>query len=62
MKKTKCCEYDLGTIFTTLHFLVTYKEAQKALVLHYTMVERLARDKHSFSLGSFVIYEENKVL
>jgi hypothetical protein len=51
----KFCEYDPRTIFTTLLLLVTYKEAQKALVLHYTMVERLAGDKHSCLLYPFVI-------
>jgi hypothetical protein len=62
MRKMKCCKIYPGTTFTTLHFLVTYKEAQEAGVLHYNRVERLAGDKHSWSLDSFVIYEENEVL
>jgi hypothetical protein len=31
-------------------------------VLHYTKLERLARDKHSGLLGQPVSYEENEVL
>jgi hypothetical protein len=29
-------------------------------MLHYTKVERLARDKHSSLLGPFINYEENE--
>jgi hypothetical protein len=36
--------------------------AQYAGVLHYTILERLARDKHSSLLGPFVSMEENEVL
>ena len=31
-------------------------------MLHYTRLERLARDKHSSLLGPFVSYEEKVVL
>jgi hypothetical protein len=46
------------------HFIlfVTYELAQKARVLHYNKLERLANDKHFFSKGPFVSYEENGVL
>ncbi len=43
-------------------FFVTYHWAQKARVLHYTRLERLARGKHSSLLDPFVSYEENEVL
>jgi hypothetical protein len=32
------------------------------LVLHFTGLERLARDKHSSLLDPFISYEENEVL
>ncbi len=31
-------------------------------VLHYSRLERLARDKQSSLLGQFISYEENKVI
>jgi hypothetical protein len=34
-----------GTIFTTHQFFVTYEWAEKGRVLHYTRLERPARDK-----------------
>jgi hypothetical protein len=40
-----------GTIFTKLHFFITYKLSGKAGVLHYTGLEKLARDKQSSLLG-----------
>jgi hypothetical protein len=43
-------------------FSVTYEWVQGARVLHYTRLERLARDKHSDLLGTFISYEENEVL
>jgi hypothetical protein len=43
-------------------FSASNKWAQLAIVLHYTWLKRLARDKHSSLLGPFVIYKENKVL
>ncbi len=51
-----------GTISTTLLFFATYEWAQKVRVLHYTVLERLARDNHSSLLDPFVICKENKVL
>jgi hypothetical protein len=54
MKEMQCCEY--GPTF------VTYEWAQKARVLQYTRLERLARDKHSILLGPFIGYIENVVL
>jgi hypothetical protein len=43
-------------------FFITYDCASGAIVLHYTRLERLARDEHSSLLCRFVTYEENKVL
>jgi hypothetical protein len=42
-------------------FLVANKSAQWARFLHYTRLERLARDKHSSIVGWLVCYEENEV-
>jgi hypothetical protein len=39
-----------------------FKMHPKNLVLHYTMLERLARGKQSSLLGPFFRYEENEVL
>jgi len=39
---------------------LTYKWAQKARVLHCTMLERITMDKHSGLFCLFIIYEENK--
>ncbi len=36
-----------GSVFTTLHFYLTYKGDQQARVLHYTGLVRFARNKHS---------------
>ncbi len=46
---------------SNLIFFMTYKWTQYAGVLHYSRVERLARDKHSNLLAPFVNYEENEV-
>ncbi len=43
-------------------FFLTDKWAYEARVLYYTMVEKLANDKHSSLLVQFVGYEENEVL
>ncbi len=45
-----------------LFFFVTYERAQKARVLHYAGLERLAIDKHSSLLGQFESYDDNKGL
>ncbi len=42
-------------------FFVTYKLA-KRLVLQYTRLEMIARDKNSSLLGPFASFEENEVL
>jgi hypothetical protein len=36
-----------------------YEWAQSARVLHYSRLERLAREKHLSLLGPFVSYKEN---
>jgi hypothetical protein len=46
----------------SLFFFITCKWAQSARVLHYTRLEKLARDKHSSLVDPFVSNEENKVL
>ncbi len=43
-------------------FSVSYKCAHSAIMLHYTRLKRLVRDKHSSLLGPFITYEENKFL
>jgi hypothetical protein len=40
-------------------FFGTYRWVQKAAVLHYTRLERLAGDKHISKLSPFLSYEEN---
>jgi hypothetical protein len=54
--------YNSGTGFTTIYFIVTYEWAHRVRVLHYTRLERLARDKHSSYLGLFVSCIANEVL
>jgi hypothetical protein len=58
----KCCEYDLGTVFKTLHFLLKLMNGSNMPVLHYTRLKKLFSDKHSSLLGTFVSKEENEVL
>ncbi len=36
--------------------ILTYKWAQYARVLHYTMIKKLSGDKHASLLGAFVGY------
>ncbi len=43
-------------------FFVTQEYFQQARVLDYTRTEKLAGDKHSNLLGTFLSYRENKVL
>jgi hypothetical protein len=43
-------------------FFVTYEWAQKAIVLYYTKLEKLASDKHSSLLGQFICFKENDAL
>jgi hypothetical protein len=43
-------------------FYATFQWAQKGRPLHYTRLERLARDQHSILLDPFVSYKENEVL
>ncbi len=49
----------LGAYSQHFVFFVTNHWTQKARVLHYTSLERLARDKHSNLLNPFISYEEN---
>jgi hypothetical protein len=44
------------------NFFITYKWVHKGILLHYTKVERLARNEHSSLLGTFVSVEKNEVL
>ncbi len=43
------------------HFIL-FVTQEWARLLHYTMLERLATEKHSGLLGPFLSYEENEVL
>jgi hypothetical protein len=61
-QETRFIIYSTGPYSENFIFFVTYDWAQQALVLHYTGLERLARDKHFKLLGPFVSYEENEVL
>ncbi len=47
-------------MFTTFHFLLTHEWAQKAMALHNTRLEKIARDKHFSFLGPFVSYKGNE--
>ncbi len=53
---------DLRLFPQHLSFLVTYEWAQYARVFDHSVLERLAKDKPSTLKGSFLSYEENKVL
>ncbi len=50
-----------GAVFTTLHFILNLQMGPISNVLHHTMLERFAEDKHPSLTGSFVSFEENKV-
>jgi hypothetical protein len=48
--------------FITLHFFVTYKWDQSAILLDdYTRPERLSSDKNSNLLDPFISYDDNKM-
>jgi hypothetical protein len=51
-----------GAVFTRPHFFFTYEWSQRAGVLHYTVLNRLSRGKHSSLFGEFDSYAENEVL
>ncbi len=55
------CKYKTrsGALFTTLFFHQNLRMVTKTKVLRYTRLERLAKDKHSSLLVSFVSFEEN---
>jgi hypothetical protein len=57
----KYCEYGNWSVFTILFFLLIYKWAQKAGLLHYTRLERFTRDNSLAFLAPFLSYEENGV-
>jgi hypothetical protein len=44
----------LGAYSQHFNIFMTYKSAQKARVLYYRILEKLARDKHSSLLDPFV--------
>ncbi len=54
MKKMKCCEILSLGLYLQHIFLLTYVLTQRAKVLHYTSIERLARVNHCGLLGSFL--------
>ncbi len=49
----------MGTYSKHFIFFMTHERAQYARVLHYSRLERLARDEHSSLLCSFTSYKEN---
>ncbi len=51
-----------GLYSQNLIFSVCCEWAQYIWVLYQNKLERLARDKHTSLLGSFLSYEENEVL
>ncbi len=53
--------YDPWDCIHSASFSVTCEWSQKARVLHYARLERLARDKHSTLLGPLISFEEIKV-
>ncbi len=53
---------DQGPYSQHFNLYVTYEWAQQARKLHYTRLERVARDRYSRFLGPFVSYEEKNVL
>ncbi len=44
-------------IFITFYFYVTYEWTKYTVVLHYTMAERLARDKYYDIVGPIGSYK-----
>ncbi len=50
-----------GIVFTTYTFFVTYKCSKYAVVLQYTLLERLTRDKYFSLLDPYISYNENEV-
>ena len=59
------CMHTLPSLEMYLHHFmsfVTYQWAQYFRELHYTMLERSAREKRSSFLGPFVSLEENEVM
>jgi hypothetical protein len=50
----------LGAVFTKLNFLGTYNLVQNDTVLHYTRLERLAKDKNYSLLVPSINYEKMK--
>ncbi len=45
-----------------LYWAFPFSKGSLAGLLHYTSIKRIAKDKQSILLGSFINYEENKVL
>ncbi len=62
MKKMKCCEYGTWSCIHNASFSSQLTNGPIKPVIHYTMLERLARDKQSSLLGPFESKEEIEVL
>jgi len=58
----KGCEFGPCGSFHKTSFSSYLTNGPNRLVFHNTKSERVARDKHSSLLGSFLCYEENKIL
>jgi hypothetical protein len=52
----------LGTVFTTLHFLLNLQMGPISWSVNYTKLKVLVRNKHSTLFGPLLSYEENEVL
>ncbi len=61
LKRCLCFNYQ-GTYLQYFIFSITCKWVQKAIVLHYSRLEMLVRDKHPSLLDPFVSYAKNEVL
>ncbi len=58
----ECLSSEKGLCSQNFIFVVTYKLAQEVRMLHYTLLERLASDRHSSLSAPFVSCEENEVV
>ncbi len=55
-----CCEYDTLDRIRNTSFSASVTNGPNKIV-HYTRMERVARDKHSSLLNPFLSYEKNEL-
>jgi hypothetical protein len=58
-KKMKCCEYESISLQDVILFLIS-EWAQDTRVLHYTTLEKLARDIQSSLLAHYLVTKKMK--